>query len=78
MPAEALAPGGGSDTKGTLSSRGEQHGDQQAWITNLNALKRVDRPEEIARSMLYLASDDSAFMTATAHLVDGGFSIART
>jgi NAD(P)-dependent dehydrogenase (short-subunit alcohol dehydrogenase family) len=52
--------------------------DQQAWITNLHALKRVGRPEEIARSALYLASDDSAFVTGTAHLVDGGLSITRT
>jgi NAD(P)-dependent dehydrogenase (short-subunit alcohol dehydrogenase family) len=52
--------------------------DQQTWITNLHALKRAGRPEEIARSALYLASDDSAFVTGTAHLVDGGFSITRT
>ena len=78
MPAEAPAPGGGSDSRGRSSSRGEQHGDQQAWITNLHALKRVGRPEEIARSMLYLASDDSAFVTGAVHLIDGGFSIAQT
>jgi NAD(P)-dependent dehydrogenase (short-subunit alcohol dehydrogenase family) len=52
--------------------------DKQKWLTNLHALKRAGRPEEIARSVLYLASDDSAFVTGTAHLVDGGFSITRT
>ncbi len=52
--------------------------EQQAWLTNLHALKRVGTPEELARSVLYLASDDSAFVTGIAHLVDGGVSITRT
>ncbi len=50
----------------------------QAYITSLHALKRVARPEEIARSVLYLASDDASFVTGTASLVDGGVSIARS
>ncbi|MDQ0511003.1 SDR family oxidoreductase [Ancylobacter amanitiformis] len=50
----------------------------QSFITGLHALKRVGRPEELARSVLYLASDDSAFVSGTAHLVDGGLSITRT
>ena len=50
----------------------------QSFITNLHALKRVGTPEEVARSVLYLASDDSSFMTGTAMLVDGGASITRT
>jgi NAD(P)-dependent dehydrogenase (short-subunit alcohol dehydrogenase family) len=50
----------------------------QAFITNLHALKRVGTSQEIARSVLYLASDDSAFVTGTASLVDGGLSITRT
>ena len=52
--------------------------ESQAFVTNLHALKRVARPEELARSVLYLASDDSAFVTGTASLVDGGASITRT
>ena len=52
--------------------------EQQVWLTNLHALKRVGRPEEVARSVLYLASDDAAFVTGTAHLIDGGLSITRT
>jgi NAD(P)-dependent dehydrogenase (short-subunit alcohol dehydrogenase family) len=51
--------------------------DKMAFITNLHALKRVGRPEEVARSVLYLASDDSSFVTGTALLVDGGLSITR-
>jgi NAD(P)-dependent dehydrogenase (short-subunit alcohol dehydrogenase family) len=52
--------------------------DKQAFITNLHALKRVAQPEELARSVLYLASDDASFVTGTASLVDGGGSITRT
>ena len=52
--------------------------ESQAFITGLHALKRVATPNELARSVLYLASDDSAFVTGTALLVDGGVSITRT
>jgi NAD(P)-dependent dehydrogenase (short-subunit alcohol dehydrogenase family) len=52
--------------------------EKTTFITNLHALKRVGRPEELARSVLYLASDDAAFVTGTASLVDGGISITRT
>jgi NAD(P)-dependent dehydrogenase (short-subunit alcohol dehydrogenase family) len=52
--------------------------ESQSFITNLHALKRIALPEEIARSVLYLASDDSSFVTGTASLLDGGVSITRT
>jgi NAD(P)-dependent dehydrogenase (short-subunit alcohol dehydrogenase family) len=50
----------------------------QAGTAALHALKRVAKPQEIARAALYLASEDSAFVTGTAMLVDGGVSITRT
>ncbi|HBY95155.1 MAG: SDR family oxidoreductase [Ardenticatenaceae bacterium] len=37
---------------------------------------RLGRPEDIAQAVLYLASDESTFVTGTALVVDGGF-IAR-
>jgi len=52
--------------------------ESQSFITNLHALKRVATPDELAKSVLYLASDDAAFVTGTAMLVDGGVSITRT
>ena len=35
---------------------------------------RFGKPEEIANGVLFLASDESSFMTATTFLVDGGLS----
>jgi NAD(P)-dependent dehydrogenase (short-subunit alcohol dehydrogenase family) len=52
--------------------------ESQAFVTSLHALKRVATPDELARSVLYLASDDASFVTGTASLVDGGASITRT
>lgn len=52
--------------------------EKQSYITNLHALKRVASPEELARSVLYLASDDASFVSGTASLVDGGASITRS
>lgn len=52
--------------------------EKQAFIAALHALKRVATAEEIAKSVLYFASDDSSFVTGTASLVDGGTSITRT
>lgn len=52
--------------------------ESQSFVTNLHALKRVATPEELAKSVAYLASDDASFVTGTAMLVDGGVSITRT
>ena len=38
----------------------------------LHPIGRVGQPEEVAQLALFLASDDSSFITGTAHSVDGG------
>ena len=71
----AVLPGAvDTDMYRTMNNTSES----QAFITGLHALKRVGKAEEVARSVLYLASDDAAFVTGTASLVDGGASITRT
>jgi NAD(P)-dependent dehydrogenase (short-subunit alcohol dehydrogenase family) len=52
--------------------------EQQGFVKGLHAMKRTSTPEELARSVLYLASDMSSFQTGSAMLVDGGVSINRT
>lgn len=71
----ALLPGG-TDTP--LAEAWVSTPEAKAFVEGLHALKRRARPEEIARSALYLASDASSFTTGTALLVDGGVSINRT
>ncbi|MGN6109418.1 MAG: SDR family oxidoreductase [Kofleriaceae bacterium] len=68
----AILPGG-TDTR--LAPPTEQG---RAFVRSIHALRRMARPDEIARSVLYLASDASSFATGTALLVDGGVSITRT
>ena len=41
------------------------------------AVGRMGTPEEIAAAALYLVSDEAAFVTGTALLVDGGFTVGK-
>ncbi len=68
----ALLPGGTDTPMATFKTA-----DERAFVEGLHALKRIARPEEIARSALYLASDASSFTTGAALLADGGVSINR-
>jgi len=41
------------------------------------AIGRMGKPEEIAHAAVYLASDESAFVTGAAFLIDGGWSAGK-
>src|SRR5688500_6734357 len=46
-------------------------------ISATQAVGRMGKPEEIAHAALYLACDESAFITGTAFLIDGGWSAGK-
>ena len=55
---EGLMPGGAEEAKGVMAS-------------NI-PLGRYGEPEDVAKLMLFLASDDSSFITGSVYAIDGG------
>jgi 3alpha(or 20beta)-hydroxysteroid dehydrogenase len=51
----------------------DKEGDQQADIAR-TPMRRAGRPEEIAPIMLFLAGDESSFVTGAEFVVDGGLT----
>lgn len=74
--ANAVLPGGTDTASNAANLPGAQPGTRE-FIEGLHALKRLAQPEEIARTVLHLASDASSYITGTALLVDGGVSVNR-
>jgi NAD(P)-dependent dehydrogenase (short-subunit alcohol dehydrogenase family) len=71
----AVSPGS-IDTPGlsdlwASSEVGEQ---RQKMIANSVPLGRFGTPEEIAKAVVFLASDDASYITGTEFFVDGGFA----
>lgn len=48
-----------------------------AEMSATQAVGRMGRPEEIAAAALYLASDESEFVTGTTFMIDGGWSAGK-
>jgi NAD(P)-dependent dehydrogenase (short-subunit alcohol dehydrogenase family) len=46
-------------------------------MASTQAIGRMARPEEIAAAALYLASDESAFVTGSELIIDGGWSAGK-
>lgn len=50
-----------------------ENSDIHKYIIGLHPMKRLGKPEEVAAGFIFLASDDSSFMTGTTLEIDGGF-----
>jgi NAD(P)-dependent dehydrogenase (short-subunit alcohol dehydrogenase family) len=63
-----ICPGGiNTPIAGAMRSRGEE------ILAQSQPIRRAGQPDDIASMALFLASDESAWITGTAMLVDGGF-----
>ena len=71
----AISPGT-IDTPGlnTLLASGPAGAERKKSISATIPLGRLGTPDEIAKAVVFLASDDSSFVTGTELFVDGGFA----
>jgi len=69
---------GGTDTPSNVANSPDASPELVSFVKSLHALKRLATPDEIARAVLFLASDASAFVTGSALAADGGLAITRT
>lgn len=73
--ANAICPG--TVESPSLDQRLRDTGDYEAAKAAFIArqpIGRIGRPEEIAALVVYLASDESAYTTGVAHVIDGGWA----
>jgi len=57
-----------------LLASAEAAGQRKILISNMTPLGRFGTPDEIAKAVVFLASDDSSYITGTELFVDGGFA----
>ena len=68
----AIAPG---STLTPLVQQGIDDGSIAADFVTEIPMRRLGRPDEIARAIRFLASEDASYVTGTTLVVDGGWTI---
>ena len=69
----SLSPGGIA-TQGMADKWGGMDAAEQQWGKPKHPLGRLGTPAEIARAAVFLACDDSSFMTGADLVIDGGYT----
>lgn len=75
--ANAICPGTieSASLEKRIASLAEELGDEnkaRAWFVDRQPMKRLGQPDEIAKLILYLLSDDGAYATGQSFIIDGG------
>ena len=58
----------------TMGSFGSADADRREYVLSRIPMGRIGEPEEIAQGILFLASDDSSYMTGSELVIDGGMT----
>ena len=74
-PGTIESPSLGDRIKAVSQQTGKTIDEARAMFVSRQPMGRLGKAEEIAMLAVYLASDESAFTTGTAQIIDGGWSL---